>query len=107
MFGFVSLAIVGIYPQEALAEGMKNKDFLELTDDQKKHRIYAMIDTLSLIAVLKNKEQGLCVAKWYYNDTKKKNGLILAYMNKYADSSPSNLLITLTENSCGEYVTET
>ena len=86
------------------AEGFKNSNFLNLTNDQKKHWLYSAIDTLGFVAGHKNKKQGACVWHWYHQDISDKNGLILEYMKKYPESSPSAILIALTEKECGASV---
>lgn len=87
------------------AEGLKNKHFLELTDNQKKAWINAMIDTLGFVAGYQDIEQTKCIWNWYYKDERNKNGLIIGYMEKYPDKAPPLLLITLTEKACGSYAT--
>lgn len=100
----ICLIALGIYPQELMAEGFNNSDFLLLKDEEKKLWLLSSIDTLGFVAGYKDTEQGRCVWEWYYKDVSNKNGLILAYMGENPDKSPSAILIALTESACGVYV---
>jgi hypothetical protein len=102
--GFIALIILSIYPHTIWAAGFNNSDFIKLNDIQKKFWIDGAMDTLGHVAAIKNKQQGQCVYDWYYLDTAKKNGLIIASINKYPDHTPSAILIALTEKACEKYV---
>ncbi len=97
------------YQQSAIAgstvvkKGFLNKDFLTLTNEQKKFWLTGSIEALVYVAAAKTKKQGKCVANWYYTDTPRKNGLILGSIEKYPDSTPSAVLLALTERECGTY----
>ena len=106
IIGTVCLGFSVIYPQEVLAEGLKNEGFLKLSSEQKKYWLYSAIDTLGFVAAYKDKQKGQCVWEWYGKDIAKKNGLIEAYMAKNPEKSPSAILIGLTEKACGSYVRE-
>lgn len=98
------IASITLYPQIAYAESITNKDFLQFTNDQKKHWLFSAIDTLGFVATYRDKKIGKCVLNWYAFDTAAKNGLIEAHMAKNPDRMPSAILIGLTENACGSYV---
>ena len=87
-----------------MAEGFSNKDFLAMTDQQKSHWIYAMVDTLGFVAAYKDKAIGHCVWAWYSNDAATANGLIIFYMKQYPEKSPSMIAIGLAEKECGKFV---
>jgi len=97
------------YQQAAVAssttvkKGFWNKDFLMLTKEQKKFWITGAIEALTYVAAAKKEKQGQCVYDWYYTDTSKKNGLILGSIEKYPNSTPSAVLLALTERECGTY----
>lgn len=105
-YGVLSLLLIALYPQQALADGYTNKDYLAFTTEQKKYWLISTVDTLGFVASYKDKEQGRCVFEWYYKDDNKaqKHGTIEAYMQKYPTKSPSAILIALTEKACGAYV---
>ena len=85
------------------AEGFKNKDFLKLENSEQKYWLTGAIGALFHVAAAKSEKQGQCVYDWYYTDTAKKNGIILGSMGKYPDSTPSAVLLALTERQCGTY----
>jgi hypothetical protein len=85
------------------AEGFKNKNFLKLENNEKKFWLTGSIEALTHVAAAKNKKTGWCVHDWYYTDTAVKNGIILGSIEKYPDSTPSAVLLALTERECGTY----
>jgi len=104
MFGFVSLVVAGLYPQEALSKGFENRHFLEMGDTQKKFWLDGAITALSHVAASRDKKAGECVYNWYFGDKiADRNGLIIASMKKYPDIRPTAVLMALTERECGTY----
>ena len=105
---FAVLLFLG-YQQTAIADsttdknGFRNSQFLTLTDEQKKYWITGTIEALAYVAAAKSQQQGQCVVDWYYTDTPRKNGLILGSIEKYPDSTPSAVILALTERECGTY----
>lgn len=102
-FGFTCLISSTIYPQEGDSEGFKNRDFLLLEDEQVKYWLTGAIEALYHVAAAKSEEKGQCVFDWYYTDTPQKNGIILGSIEKYPNSTPSAVLLALTELECGTY----
>jgi hypothetical protein len=103
IYGVAALVFTGLYPQTALGEGFKNKDFLKLENNEKKYWLLASIETLWQVEALKNKKTAQCIADWYYKDVANKNALLLASMRKYPNYAPIAILVALTEKSCGNY----
>jgi len=104
VIGSLCLVIIGLYPQKVWAESFKNKDFLDMPPVQQKFWLSGAIDTLGHVAVFKSKTQSQCVYDWYFLDTATQNGIILAAMKKYPDSTPSAIVIILAERACGKFV---
>ncbi|NQY65101.1 MAG: hypothetical protein HRT38_15510 [Alteromonadaceae bacterium] len=86
------------------AEGFTNKQFSQLTNDQKKHWLRSALDTLGIVANLYDEKIGACVFNWYATDTSAKNGMIEHFLKRNPDRMPSVILIVLTEDACGAYV---
>lgn len=103
-FGSMALVFTTFYPQISNAEGFNNRDFLAMSDVQKKFWLSGAIDTLGHVAAIKSKSHGKCVYDWYFKDTANKNGLILASMEKYPDHSPTTVLMALAKRACGTFV---
>lgn len=97
--------LTAIYPQETWAsDAFTNKDFLAMPDVQKKFWLSGAITTLGHVALVKDKKTSQCVYDWYFADAAKKNGRILAAMQKYPDYTPSSLIIVMLEKACGKFV---
>lgn len=91
----------------AIAEGMKNHEFLELPDMAKKFWIQGAVELMSATVHFNDKTQGKCIIDWYYqNNIAKRNGLILGSMNKYPQATPIVTIIALVELSCGKIDTK-
>lgn len=86
-----------------VAASFNNNDFLKLENEQKKFWLTGAIGVLVHVAAAKSKKQGQCVYDWYYTDNPKKVGLIIASMEKYPNSTPSAILLALSERSCGVF----
>ena len=80
------------------------KDFLQLSDEQKKFWIEGAVDAYGQVAAAKSNDLGKCVLQWYYGDKiAERNSLILASMKKYPDIIPSAIMLALTERACGTF----
>lgn len=98
------LIISMAYPQFLQAEGFKNRDFLKLNKVQQKAWIGGTVETLWQVAAQKDKSIAQCISDWYYSDTRKRNGLILASAERYPANTPTVILMALTERKCGKYI---
>jgi len=104
IIGTVCLGFSVIYPQEVLADAVRNKQFLAFDKVQQNAWIGGIVETLWQVAAQKDKVISGCIADWYYTDTPKKNGVILAAMKQYPEHTPTNIVVALTEHECGKYV---
>lgn len=94
---------IGLYPQVSKADKFTGQDFLQLTPEQQKFWIAGAIDSLSAFVFVQNKSKGQCIYNWYFKDTAKKHGLLLASAEKYNTHEPRAILLALIKRGCGDF----
>lgn len=98
------LCLLFTAPGLVRAEGMNNREFLQLSDTAKKFWIQGSIETMAATLNGKDKALALCVVNWYYGDKYAlRNGLILGSMKKYPDAIPTAVMVALVERACGKF----
>ncbi|TBR44337.1 hypothetical protein CBF23_003195 [Marinomonas agarivorans] len=98
------VALLSCFSGIAQADILTSKDFLTWPEVHQKFWIQGSIDTAALISSHSgNKEQGKCIAQWYYGDKRaERNSLIIASMEKYSDVPPEAIMVALIKKACGE-----
>ena len=61
------------------------------------------VDIAGHIAFLADKQRGKCIWDWYFLDSTEQKALILGSMEKYPNSTPTGIILALSERTCGPY----
>lgn len=105
--GAISLvALIGIYPQETVAEGFTGEQFLAWSEADQRGYLDAQIVMASSIVTRSKPEMSQCMADRYYGSsglTDSGFAQIVATIAQYETYHPSSVLIIVIENACGAF----